>query len=98
MHGSLSYCTIIQLEQYCQWLDRWDETCYVDAFMSLHDKVSSGTEKHLMVQRRDEASKPLLDSKAQGERENEEINLINDLSPGDSGWLQEDLPFHHTLH
>lgn len=67
--------------------------------MSLHDKILSGTEKHLMMQRRDEASKPLPDTKAQEEKENKEINFINDLSPRDSGLAagRPPLPPHTQL-
>ena len=84
MRGSLSYCTITQLEQCCQQLDRWDEIHYVNVFV-LYNRVLPGTENCLMVQRREEASKPFLDSKTQEERENKEINLINILNPGDPG-------------
>ena len=82
MRGSLSYCTITQLEQCCQQLDRWDEIRYVNVFV-LYNRVLPGTENCLMVQRREEASKPFLDSKTQEERENKEINLINILNPGE---------------
>ena len=63
MDGSLNYCTIMQLEQYCQWLDKWDEICYVDAFILLYNRVLSGIKNHLMVQRREVASKPFPDGK-----------------------------------
>ena len=31
VHDSLRYCTIMQLKQYCQQLDRWDEIRYANA-------------------------------------------------------------------
>ena len=40
-------------------------------------------QNHLIVQRREVASKPLPYGKTQEERENEEINLINILNPGE---------------
>ena len=61
MDGSLNHCTIFQLEQYCQWLDKRDEIHYVDAFISLYNRDFSGTENHLIVQRREVASKLLPD-------------------------------------
>ena len=70
MHGSLSYCTIMHLKQYCQQLDRWYEIHYINAFMSLHNRVSPGTENCLMAERREEASKPLSNRRTQEEREN----------------------------
>ena len=81
MDGSLSYYTITQLEQYCQWLDKRDEIHYVNAFILLYSTVLSGTENCLMVQRREVASKSLPYGKTQEERENEEINLVNTLNP-----------------
>ena len=51
-----------------------------------------------MVQRREEALKPLPGSKAQEEKENEHINLINALNSGNPDWWQEELPHHHPLH
>ena len=87
MDGSLNYCTIMHLEQYCQWLDKWDEICYINAFISLYNRVLSGTENHLMVQRREVALKPPPDGKTQGGREDEELHLINVLSPDDTGFV-----------
>ena len=75
----------MQLEQHCQWLDKWDEIHYVNAFMLLHNKVLPWTENCLMVQRRELASKPLPDSKIQEEKHNEELSLVNALNPEDTG-------------
>ena len=81
----------MQLEQYCQWLDKWDEIHYVKEFVSLHNRdqgplfLSPGTKNHLMVQRREVASKPLPDSKSQEEEKSEEISLNNALNPVDMG-------------
>lgn len=50
-----------------------------------------------MVQR-EEAAKPVPESKIQEEKESGEINLINTLNPGTQGWWQEDLLHHHPLH
>ena len=83
MDGSLSYCTIMQLEQYCQHLDKGNEICYVKAFVSLYSRILSEKENCLMGQKREVASKPLPDGKTQEEGENEDINLINILNPGD---------------
>ena len=63
LNSFLSYCTIIQLEQYCQQLAKWDKINYVNAFMSLCNRISPETENCLMVQRREEASKPLPDGR-----------------------------------
>ena len=94
VHSSLNYCTIKQLKQYCQQLDRWDEIRYVNTFMSLHNRISLRMENHLLVQgREEEASNPLPDSKAQEEKENEEANLIDALNPRDSGAFS----CHHLL-
>ena len=49
MGDSLDHHTIMQLEQYCQQLHKWDEIHYFKAFMSLHNRVSPETEVHLMV-------------------------------------------------
>ena len=48
---------------------------------SLYNRIFSGTETHLMVQRRQVASEPLPDGKTQEERESK-INLINVLNQG----------------
>ena len=52
--------------------------------MSLHGRGSSGTENHVMVQRREGTSKPPHDSKTQEEEENEELSLVNALNPGEA--------------
>ena len=85
MDGSLDYWTTMQLEQHCQQLHKWDEICYVKAFMSLHNRVSPETEVHLKVQRREGALKLPPHSKAREEKESKEKNFINALNPGDSG-------------
>ncbi|XP_036907310.1 ubiquitin carboxyl-terminal hydrolase 28-like [Sturnira hondurensis] len=63
-NGSLNYCTIMQLNLYCQKLGKWDEIPYVRAFISLHNKVSSRAGDRLLLQRKEEASKLLSDHKA----------------------------------
>lgn len=85
LDGSLNYYTTMQLEQYCQWLDKWDKIHYVKAFVSLHNRVSPGTKSFLMAQRREVASKPFPDSKTQKKEKNEEISLDNALNPVDRG-------------
>ncbi|XP_037008862.2 ubiquitin carboxyl-terminal hydrolase 28-like [Artibeus jamaicensis] len=57
VNGSLSYCTIMQLNLYCQKLGKWDEIPYVRAFISLQNKVSSRAGNPLLLQRKEEASK-----------------------------------------
>lgn len=52
----------------------------------MRNKASVGTENHLIVQSREEAAKPVPESKTQEEKESREINLINPLNPGDSGF------------
>ena len=52
IHDSLSYCTIMQLKQHCQQLDKSNEIHYVNAYMSLYDRVLPGIENRLMVHRR----------------------------------------------
>ena len=71
MDGSLDYCTIMQLEQYCQRLQKRYEIHYGKAVMSLHNRISAETEVCLMVQRREGALKPLPDSKTQEGKEKE---------------------------
>ena len=66
--------------------------------MSLYNRVLPGTKNLLMVQRREEALKPLPGSKAQEEKANEHTNLINALNSGNPDWWQEELPHHHPLH
>ena len=85
MGDSLDHHTIMQLEQYCQQLHKWDEIHYFKAFMSLHNRVSPETEVHLKVQRREGALKLPPHSKAREEKESKEKNFINALNPGDSG-------------
>ena len=59
------------------------EICYVKAFMSLHNRISPGTEVHLMLQRRQGALKPLPDS-TQEAKKNKEMGLINVLNSRDT--------------
>ena len=86
MDGSLDYYTIMQLEQYCQQLHKWDAIYYVKAFMSLHKRISPETKIHMMVQRRQGALKPLPDS-TQEKKENEVIGLINALNSRDTRFI-----------
>lgn len=68
LNNSINHCTIMQLELYCQQLDKWDEIYYIKAFMSLQNRVSPGTGNPLMLQRREVASKLLANNRITGRK------------------------------
>ena len=82
VNGSLSYCIIMRLKQYCRRWELSEELHYLNAFIILHNSLMPETEKRVMVQKEKVVSKPLPDSRTQEEKDNEEINLINALNPG----------------
>ena len=82
VNGSLSYCIIMRLKQYCRRRELSEELHYLNAFIILHNSLMPETEKRVMVQKEKVVSKPLPDSRTQEEKDNEEINLINALNPG----------------
>ena len=77
VNGSLSYCIIMRLKQYCRRRELSEELHYLNAFIILHNSLMPETEKRVMVQKEKVVSKPLPDSRTQEEKDNEEINLIN---------------------
>ncbi|KAF6130994.1 hypothetical protein HJG60_007915 [Phyllostomus discolor] len=91
MDDSLDYCTIMQLEQYCQQFHKWDEIYNVNAFLLLHNRISPEVEVHLMVQRREGTLKPLPDS-TQEEKENEKIGLTHALNSRNTRFIAEGPP------
>ena len=63
LNDFLNYCTITQLELFCQQSGKWDKIPYDQVLMSLHDKDSARKSNHLMMQKRKVASKSFPDGK-----------------------------------